>query len=214
MEHYRNVRRWLPLVLGLSTLLAACNGSAARYDAGAACGVLSEVTPIRDAGVTSLRAGADAGRCTFHADADDAPALARQQALLQAVSAIACGAPATVLSGSTPAALQLQLPARCPLSSSTPLISGESGWHQQRPPSIPFYPAAAMREGQHGRVELALLLDAQGKPQAIILARSSGYPLLDESALKHAHAWRYGWEAPGKPPAMSLVPGTVTFKLD
>lgn len=59
-----------------------------------------------------------------------------------------------------------------------------------------------------------LLLDAQGKTQAIILARSSGYPLLDAAALKHARDWRYEREAAGKAPDMSLIRGTVTFKLD
>jgi len=71
-----------------------------------------------------------------------------------------------------------------------------------------------MREAQQGGVELMLLLDAQGKTQAIILARSSGYPLLDAAALKHARDWRYEREAAGKAPDMSLIRGTVTFKLD
>lgn len=214
MEQNWKVRAWMPFALGVSALLAASDGSAARYQAGAACGGLSDATAIRDAGVDSLRAQAEAGQCTFHAEAADAAAMARQQALLQAVSVIACGAPATPVGEATPARLALQLPARCPLSSSKPLISQAVGWHKRRPVSIPFYPPAAIREQQQGRVELTLLLDAQGRPQAIIVARSTGHPLLDEAALKHARAWRYEYEAPGKPAAMSLVHDTVDFKLN
>ncbi len=70
-----------------------------------------------------------------------------------------------------------------------------------------------MREAQQGGVEL-MLLDAQGKTQAIILSRSSGYPLLDAAALKHARDWRYEREATGKAPSLSLIRGTVTFKLN
>ncbi|AWH20356.1 hypothetical protein C1933_03420 [Stenotrophomonas sp. ZAC14D2_NAIMI4_6] len=214
MEHNRTVRSWMPIALCVSALLAACDGSAARYEAGAACGGLSDMTAIRDAGVDALRSQAEAGRCTFHAEADDAAALARQQAMLQAVSVIACSAPAISVGETSPVRLALQLPARCPLASSTPLISTGRSWHKRQPFSIPFYPPAAIREQQEGRVELTLLLDAQGKPQAIIVARSTGHPLLDEAALKHARAWRYEYEAPGKPASMSLVRDTVDFKLN
>ncbi|MBH1460052.1 energy transducer TonB [Stenotrophomonas maltophilia] len=172
------------------------------------------MTLIRDAGVGSLQAQATSGRCTFHVEADDAAALSRQQSLLQSVSAIACGGPATTRPSQGAAGFDLQMPARCPLSSSTPLIAREGGWHQRRLSSVPAYPAAAMREAQQGGVELMLLLDAQGKTQAIILSRSSGYPLLDAAALKHARDWRYEREAAGKAPNMSLIRGTVTFKLN
>ncbi|MFV7424137.1 energy transducer TonB [Stenotrophomonas geniculata] len=209
-----DVRRWMPFAWVAAGLLAPSESSAAKYDAGAACGALSDVTQIRDAGVGSLQAQATSGRCTFHVEADDAAALSRQQSLLQSVSAIACGGPATTRPSQGAAGFDLQMPARCPLSSSTPLIAREGGWHQRRLSSVPAYPAAAMREAQQGGVELMLLLDAQGKTQAIILSRSSGYPLLDAAALKHARDWRYEREAAGKAPDMSLIRGTVTFKLN
>lgn len=55
----------------------------------------------------------------------------------------------------------------------------------------PQYPVASRRLGEQGTVELILRFDAQAKLQAAVIARSSGYPRLDQAALRVAQNWRY-----------------------
>jgi len=54
----------------------------------------------------------------------------------------------------------------------------------------PRYPAALARNGDGGRVELRLLVNPCGEVRAVRLAESSGYPLLDQSAINVAWEWR------------------------
>jgi protein TonB len=46
------------------------------------------------------------------------------------------------------------------------------------------YPRRAQRAGQHGTTHLRAYVDASGVPQQITVERSSGYPVLDEAAVK------------------------------
>ena len=55
----------------------------------------------------------------------------------------------------------------------------------------PVYPEKARRRGEQGTVQIALLVLADGSVGEIGLARSSGYPDLDESALKAVARWRF-----------------------
>ena len=55
----------------------------------------------------------------------------------------------------------------------------------------PIYPPEAARLGQQGSVLLSVHVAADGRVTAVDVAKSSGYPLLDEAARKAVAAWRY-----------------------
>lgn len=78
----------------------------------------------------------------------------------------------------------------------------------------PDYPPTSRRLGEEGSVILQVMVGTDGKVQEAKVQTSSGFPRLDEAALKHAlRAWRFnpGTED-GKPVAMwhSIK---VTFKI-
>lgn len=54
----------------------------------------------------------------------------------------------------------------------------------------PPYPLSMARAGEGGRVQLQLLVNACGEVRAVRLSESSGYPLLDQSAITTAWRWR------------------------
>lgn len=58
-------------------------------------------------------------------------------------------------------------------------------------PPVLNYPALSRRLQEQGRVDVRVLVDAQGLPRETQVARSSGYPRLDESALATARATRF-----------------------
>ena len=60
-------------------------------------------------------------------------------------------------------------------------------WQNPAPP----YPPAARRLGQEGIVLLRIAVTSGGRPTEVAIQRSSGYPLLDESALKTVREWRF-----------------------
>lgn len=55
----------------------------------------------------------------------------------------------------------------------------------------PPYPLTARRLGQEGLVVLVVLVDTHGHPTSVELGQSSGFPLLDGSALKTVRRWRF-----------------------
>ncbi|WP_369600393.1 energy transducer TonB [Hahella sp. SMD15-11] len=60
--------------------------------------------------------------------------------------------------------------------------------HGQTP--APPYPYLARRMGWEGRVEIALRVDGQGNPLDARIVNSSGYPVLDQAALKTLKQWK------------------------
>jgi protein TonB len=56
---------------------------------------------------------------------------------------------------------------------------------------IPPYPAAARSRGQEGRVVLDVTIGTDGLAREVGVARSSGAPLLDESAVNTVKTWRF-----------------------
>ncbi len=58
-------------------------------------------------------------------------------------------------------------------------------------PPVLNYPALSRRLQEQGRVDVRVLVDALGFPRETQVARSSGYPRLDESALATARATRF-----------------------
>lgn len=72
----------------------------------------------------------------------------------------------------------------------------------------PRYPASLARHGEGGRVELRLLVNPCGEVRAVRLSESSGYPLLDQSAINVAWGWRIQSE---RQPEGALVRVPVDF---
>jgi len=59
----------------------------------------------------------------------------------------------------------------------------------------PTYPALSKRLGEQGRVQVRVLIGADGTPQRAEIARSSGFERLDRSAMEYVMRCRY---VPGK----------------
>jgi periplasmic protein TonB len=79
--------------------------------------------------------------------------------------------------------------------------------------SEPVYPVAEIRLGHEGTVLLAVQVRPNGRVGAVKLERSSGYPRLDESALREARTWRMipGTRDGATVEMWKLVP--ITFRL-
>lgn len=58
------------------------------------------------------------------------------------------------------------------------------------PPRL-AYPPVSRRFGESGRVNVRVLVDADGRPRQMLVAQSSGYPRLDEQALATVRATRF-----------------------
>jgi protein TonB len=98
---------------------------------------------------------------------------------------------------------------------------GDVGKAGIRPPQIlqktdPPYPEQARRQGWEGRVVLRLEVLPSGVAGNIGIERSSGYPLLDETAVQAVRRWRFvpaRDAASGLPvPCTTLVP--LVFRLN
>jgi protein TonB len=57
-------------------------------------------------------------------------------------------------------------------------------------PPNPLYPARSRRAGEQGTVMLRVVIDPTGRPVQVTLARSSGHPALDDSAVSAMRAAR------------------------
>jgi len=60
-----------------------------------------------------------------------------------------------------------------------------------RPDISNYYPEASRRQGEEGRVVVKICVSATGKIDSVELATGSGFPELDEAALKVAKAYRF-----------------------
>ena len=78
----------------------------------------------------------------------------------------------------------------------------------------PTYPPAEIRQEHEGTVLVSLQILADGRVGEVKLARSSGFPKLDESAMREAKRWRFiPGTSDGTPQAMwKQVP--ITFRLN
>lgn len=56
--------------------------------------------------------------------------------------------------------------------------------------SLPEYPRIAIESGWEGALSLRLLLSSDGFVKEVFLEETSGYPILDESALTAAKTWK------------------------
>jgi protein TonB len=78
----------------------------------------------------------------------------------------------------------------------------------------PPYPASEIRQGHEGTVVLSLHILADGRVGEVKLERTSGFPKLDDSAMREAKRWRFiPGTRDGSPFAMwKQVP--ITFRLN
>lgn len=117
--------------------------------------------------------------------------------------------PATAIRQTTTQAPVQQPPPAPPKVVATPPRSDP-----RRPLTQPEYPPSSRRAGEAGTVILEVYVNANGRPEEVRVKKSSGYPKLDDAAMREVRrSWR-------------LVPGTedgkpvpmwgqfaVTFKL-
>jgi protein TonB len=77
----------------------------------------------------------------------------------------------------------------------------------------PIYPPASRRMDEHGAVRLRVLVDERGRPQEVQIAKSSGFPRLDEAAVTAVRRWVF---APAMRDAVAVPTWTqvsVVFQL-
>lgn len=76
-----------------------------------------------------------------------------------------------------------------------------------------YYPEQARREGQEGRPQIKVCVGVNGKLASAEVATSSGFPLLDEAAVKVAKATRYKAATSAGKPIESCATLPVKFEL-
>jgi TonB family protein len=84
----------------------------------------------------------------------------------------------------------------------------------QKPLSIPAYPPASRRTGEHGTVVLKLHVLEDGSVADAVIHRSSGYPDLDYAAMYESFRWRLDPGTIDGAPARMWGRFAVSFKLD
>ncbi len=89
-------------------------------------------------------------------------------------------------------------------------MAGAPG-HLRNP--APPYPLTARRLGQEGVVMLTVRIDADGRPLEVEVEQSSGFPLLDDSALTTVRRWRFRSARMGGVPVASTVEVPIRFVL-
>ncbi len=77
----------------------------------------------------------------------------------------------------------------------------------------PVYPETARRNAQEGLVSLLVSVDENGVPTSIQVKQSSGYPLLDTSAVNAVKKWKFKPAFNGAYPVDSQVEIPIRFKL-
>jgi protein TonB len=97
-------------------------------------------------------------------------------------------------------------------------FSSIAGAQAQMQPSYlrnpaPPYPDAAQRLGQEGLVLLKVGLSDVGRVQGVDLLRSSGYPILDEAALKAVRKWKFRPAKLGSVPVEAQVEVPIRFRI-
>lgn len=129
-----------------------------------------------------------------------APAVAVTDAAAPAAPATPSPAPAVV----APAA---------PAAPATPKTLPSSAVRYLVPPVL-SYPRASRELGESGVVRLRVLVDEQGRPREVELARSSGHPRLDQAAMQAMRAARFQPHIEDGQPRMVWVQAPLNFQLD
>jgi len=77
----------------------------------------------------------------------------------------------------------------------------------------PAYPAESRTANEQGTVMLSVAVDAAGRPTSVSVAKSSGFPRLDRSALEGMQRWRFKPALRDGVPQASSVTVPVRFML-
>jgi protein TonB len=77
----------------------------------------------------------------------------------------------------------------------------------------PVYSSASLRAHEQGTVILRVLVNSKGVPSEVRLARSSGFPRLDQSALESVKRYRYAPPSQDARPELSWATAYVRFDL-
>lgn len=78
----------------------------------------------------------------------------------------------------------------------------------------PSYPFESIRQQQEGVVMLEALIDKAGRPLSVEMQRSSGFPLLDQSALRTVRRWKFDAAHIGFLPVESRIVIPIRFVLE
>jgi protein TonB len=78
----------------------------------------------------------------------------------------------------------------------------------------PAYPRQARLAGWEGTVVVRLLVDSEGRPADVTVISSSGYPVLDDSAVDAARKWRFAPALAGGRPTAMVHEVRIRFRLD
>jgi protein TonB len=78
----------------------------------------------------------------------------------------------------------------------------------------PHYPDLARRKGWEGRAIIRVEVSAEGRPVSTSIAKSSGYGILDQAALRAVKSWRFQPRAISGIPAAGTVEVPVNFSLN
>lgn len=104
-----------------------------------------------------------------------------------------------------------------PGESATTLSSAGSGFTEAKPGYLknepPAYPSPAVEKGQEGLVLLSVAIDRAGRPQKVDLKQSSGFSLLDGSAIKAVKKWKFSPARMGALAVDTQVTIPVRFRL-
>ncbi len=79
---------------------------------------------------------------------------------------------------------------------------------------VPSYPLEARRLGQAGLVVLSVAIEPTGRARQVELAQSSGFPILDGSALATVRRWRFRPARTGGVPVECVVEVPIRFMLE
>lgn len=77
----------------------------------------------------------------------------------------------------------------------------------------PIYPPASRRAGEEGTVRIKALVDERGRPTQVQVAKSSGFPKLDEAAMTAVRKWKFVAATDGTRPVTAWTQVAVTFRL-
>ncbi len=77
----------------------------------------------------------------------------------------------------------------------------------------PVYPLLSRKQEEQGTVQLHILVKADGKAGEVRVRQSSGYPLLDESALNAVRNWRFHPASVNNKPVSEWYQLAIPFKL-
>ena len=77
----------------------------------------------------------------------------------------------------------------------------------------PEYPQEARRAGQEGVVLLSVEVGTDGRADSVSLKRGSGYPLLDEAAIRAVRGWTFEPKTVASLPVASTVDVPIRFNL-